>query len=845
MGERTAGPFEYFQEIHGGVNGDTIRADAQDPGLKAGTIQALAGELEGDSQKVAGQLSGDITADVQANPKTASDTAKALAAKGHYAVGLIGSFAGMVDAFDSTVNDLNHRYKSELASAMRYAGQAAAATEDKADDAKVSEASMGPAIKANLQPEYKAAVSKLDEDADSIASKFKQGATSANVRELIKAGLIPLSAAAFYPGLELTAADKTSYWRNTLGQMTSQQQVDWINAHKDELSPEAAEFVQPDVQEHFAEEVANDIKDPDDIDEDTVHLLTFFANEQPFSHQLYTDVSPDEMSDAIRSLSSDAFPVGDQRLMHDRVGDAQLYKGFLDAAGVAFATYTKGSGAYAPPSDLADTYFKAITDDDHPANAAALTMLIRHGGEQTSLDDSFMRDLTGKTYEWELSHDGDPVWGPRNDSEYGIKDPTVETGDPNDPYDDMVTGRNAADGLANLLGGMEHTPQAAKDFFMGNYDGSTQNLEERMDYLVGGGDGRTWDVADGSDDGDGLGRALEAATVGEEHRSPEGTQIASQLFQNIAEHGGKGDGTITHEWHIGPQMTDSLGAIASGYTGDIYDQLSTGNIVGGPLHLDLGDDSNETLSRVLGEMGRTDDKTGLETLTSAMMLEGKAHFGEQLDAIQGPRTLDNLDAAGLGGVQQTNGKVMGMLLHEGLQLASDEDQSAEKRQEIMSRAIDAVAGFVPGAGEGASELTKMAVDTLKDQAIDQLKESIKSQPDTDTYLDNLVMPMDQKIQTDAIDSLIEHGFLGQQDTKVGPFDGVPPEVLVGPPGHQHINPLVYSHPSTEDMTPEQKADVDKMMDAWTTYFDTKPNKLALDVTAQSEFTKYFLDPNLD
>jgi hypothetical protein len=135
-------------------------------------------------------------------------------------VGLIGSFAGMVDAFDSTVDDLNSRYKSELASAMRYAGQAA--------------------------------VAKLDDDADSIAAKFKQGATPGNVRELIAAGLIPLSAAAFYPSLELTAADKTSYWRNTLGKMTSQQQIDWINAHKDELSPEAAEvLVGPPGHQHI------------------------------------------------------------------------------------------------------------------------------------------------------------------------------------------------------------------------------------------------------------------------------------------------------------------------------------------------------------------------------------------------------------------------------------------------------------------------------------------------------------------------------------------------------------------------------------------------------------------
>jgi hypothetical protein len=102
-----------------------------------------------------------------------------------------------------------------------------------------------------------------------------------------------------------------------------------------------------------------------------------------------------------------------------------------------------------------------------------------------------------------------------------------------------------------------------------------------------------------------------------------------------------------------------------------------------------------------------------------------------------------------------------------------------------------------------------------------------------------VMPMDQKIQTNAIDSLVEHGFLGGQETKVGHFAGVPPEVLVGPPGHQHINPLVYSHPKS------QNAELDPMMDAWTKFVDSRPTNLALDVTGQAEFTKYFINPDLD
>lgn len=213
MVERTDGPFEYYRDIYPGVTGDTIRADSYDPGLHASTIAALAGELEGDSTRIATELSGDITADVQANPDTLSGAARTLAAKGHYAVGLVGSFAGMVDLFDLVVNSLNHRYKSDLASAMRYAGQAAAATEDTADDDQVSEAKMGPAIKAYLKPEYDAALTQLDDNADAVAAKFSQGPTTDNVRLLVHAGLLPLSAGVLYPGLDLTDDDRAAYFR--------------------------------------------------------------------------------------------------------------------------------------------------------------------------------------------------------------------------------------------------------------------------------------------------------------------------------------------------------------------------------------------------------------------------------------------------------------------------------------------------------------------------------------------------------------------------------------------------------------------------------------------------------
>ncbi|MET0820618.1 MAG: hypothetical protein ABWY58_06615, partial [Aeromicrobium sp.] len=144
MVDREDGPFEYYDEIYAGVTGDTIRADAQDPGLNASTLEALAGELEGDATRVASQLEGQITASVQANPETAAGPVRNLAKNGHYAVGLINSFAGMVDVFDTEVSAINRQYRSDLASALRYAGQAAAQTESETDDANATEAVMGP-----------------------------------------------------------------------------------------------------------------------------------------------------------------------------------------------------------------------------------------------------------------------------------------------------------------------------------------------------------------------------------------------------------------------------------------------------------------------------------------------------------------------------------------------------------------------------------------------------------------------------------------------------------------------------------------------------------------------------
>ncbi len=842
MVDRTDGPFEYYQDIHAGVNGDTIRADAHDPGLKAATIGALAGELESDSRQVAGQLSGDITADVQLNPDTASATARTLAAKGHYAVGLVSRFADMVDTFDTTVSSLNQRYRTDLASAMRYAGQGAAATPDPADDQQVTEAAMGPPLKAHLQPEYDAAVNKLDNDADTIATKFKQGATNDNVAELIAAGLIPLAAASFYPGLELTSEDKRAYYESTLGRMTAQEQIDWVNAHKDNLPPEAADAISPAVQEHFANDVADDIKDPDDIDGDTVNLLTFFQEQPAFSHQLYSEVSPNEMADAVRHLSLDAFPPQTgSGPGPDAVEKAELYQGFLGAAGVAFATYTKGTGTYQPPSDLADTWFNAITDEENPENAAALTLLIRHGGQQTSLDDSFITDLTGKVYEWERDHDGDPVWSPLNESlgaDYGIKDPSIDYGDdPDSSYDDLTFGNSAYDGLANLLGAMTHTPEGAQDFFMGNYDGSSESLEERMDYLIGGEHARTF----AQDDGDGLGRALQAAAVGGESRDADGTAITNELFSTIAEHSGEGDGFGPDDtWHVWNGMTDSLGTIAAGYTGDVYESLSGGVTDRGSTHLSVSPDE---LEKVLGEIGHSDDKSGLETLTAAMHMEVRNQNVEYLQGVNGPHDLASLPSTAFEGMQMKHGEVMASLLDHGLAIAEDQDKTEEARAALLSKGLDIAGGFIPGAGtvlgEGASELAKTTYDTISGEALGALSEGVANSPSstTDAYRSGAIDTVPEKLRYGAISDLYRAGYLGEQEMPSGNhFDGAADSLFTGQP--PTLRPeLLDDDGYLLDETDIPERDRAGIIDAWDNFHSSE----AWDAVYEETYTSTFYD----
>lgn len=582
------------------------------------------------------------------------------------------------------------------------------------------------------------------------------------------------------------------------GVMSVQEQINYCKNYK--LKPGDIAMISPQAQKALADQAANSIHSYNHPGEyqhptmspETVRIMQNLQGGQAFAHELFAKESPHEMAQAIEGLNAETGPGGNT--------PDSIYKGFLDASGTALATYTKATDAYAPPGGvdkLEHEWFGAITSSSNPQDGAALSLMIKSGGHETSFNQPFIRNLTGDVYEWER-HQPAGVWGSRDPHGMGVTGLT----DPN-------TGVSASDGLANLLGGMEHSPQAAQDFFQGNYPGSTQDLTQRMDYLVGGPNGRTWDAGDFSDDGQGLGRALQAACVGEAHRTVAGTQIADHLFANIAKYGGQPNTLhgFNDKWHVGPNMTDNLGVIASGYKDDLYKLMShqtAGNPVVSPHRLSDHLSINEQqLNTVLAEIGNSHSKAGLETLATSMQIECRQHNLAFLQGWQGPHTLAAItNDDGYTGLQGTNQDVMAHLVNQGSKLWSDTDHAAAERAAVISKAVDVASNFVPGGGAvmpTAHELTQSAYDAGTSQAIDQIHKAVTAPPSTSavSYVQHAEATLPNQMQNNAISDLYRTGFLGPQHTNEGHFGGISPLMFTGHPpslrdGIVDEKPLDYS-----------------------------------------------------
>ena len=625
---------------------------------------------------------------------------------------------------------------------------------------------------------------------------------------------------------------KEEYYKQTLGKMSAAEQKQWIKDHAKKLPPEAAAAVKKEVQEDLAREMAQDIHNGGVLGDRSVKVMAFLSHQQPFAHQFYSEVSPEEIAKQVRAYNDDTYPNGYQS-DHADDGDEQAYRDFLSAAGATLATYTKGTGTYAPPGDLTDRYFDAITADED-GQGAALTLLLRAGGAHDSYEPRFLSDLTGKVYDWERDQNG-PVWGPRDD------ELTVNPfGTDDDHY------RYATDGLANLLGAMEKSPDAAQKFFYEGYPDHDLGAEnDRLKYLV---TERTFSSDKFSDEGDGLGKALEAAAVGDRDDEPlfgaDGVSkrdfsadFTSDLFKTIADKSGTGDGHLgpidypDDKWHIWSGMGDELGNIGAGYSSDVYD-IVAGNPHPGPGHLDLGGDD---FDKVLGEIGRG-DKKGIETLSAGLMIEGNHRLDGAIAQYQTehpgqPVTMEALSSGGLAealrGVGGTNGEVVGHVLDKSVLVDIDDDKIQETRDAYVAKAVDVAGGFVPGAGtvlgEGASEISKSAYDLGKSEGLDLLKDQLSGSDSatSDTYVQGQRSSLDDGLKYNTINQLIRNGYFGDQHPGVPGGDHtspIPESLLVdGGNGQRVLNPGLYDADGVDSIGKEGQytpAEVAQMKKDW-------------------------------
>ncbi|MCW2838535.1 MAG: hypothetical protein JWR55_18 [Aeromicrobium sp.] len=819
--------FEKYADFNGGATAATIREAADSPSTHAATLQTLVADLADDSKAIRSTIEGDFQDATTMNLQPATAAARRLTQSGLYAVGLLNSLADTVETFDTTVDTLNQELHDNTYA--RWQAQNNRADDNSeagsgADDdgpPELSYAEIKAEEKAKLQGRYDRAHTALETEADRVAGLFEGTPDLADVKQLVLAGYIPLSMAGVWPNLQLTDDERQQAQLNTVKNMTDEEQVEYVRNTKD-IDPAIAEVITPAAQEIIANDVAKDIKDGD-VDEQTVRALQLLRDQQPFAHALYTDVEPDDISNAIRELSNHAFPGGSNPPI-DQADRAQLYQDFLAAAGGTLATYTKGTGEYKPTGDLAETWFQAIVDKDHPENAAALTLMIKHGGHESAFDPDFLGDLTDKVYDWEREHDGDPVWGPLNDQmgDYGIKDPSIDRGDSDDPYDDTVTYQTAYDGLANLLGGMEKTPEAAENFFD---DGDTtsyhdQDVNEKLHYLLSE---RRWPT----DDGDGLGIALEGATLNSRdggdddpnHLTPgeKSARLASQAVFIISHEAGRGDSAFPGDdgWQVPTGMTDSVGKMVAGYTPDVY-RVAQGNgedITGGDWIWGDGEGedrragepvgllaSNDDLAKVLQSVGRGDDKTGMQYVTTAALDYHNELNGDLMDRARmpdgsKPQSIADLRESNLDSLMDDEaargGKSLSYIMQNGFLGGKADEAASQEERDAIAKAFGVATDLVPTPqGKIAGMLTSEGLSMLGDE--------LGKQPDsvTDRWADDSDQAVKDSLNFQTYNQLLNHGFLGPDDPSGLPESAIKEDEN----GHKYIDPHLYNGDS-DDVDP--------------------------------------------
>lgn len=512
-----------------------------------------------------------------------------------------------------------------------------------------------------------------------------------------------------------------------------------------------------DAKRRAAEVVGADVTGCE-VDQTTVDILEILKDDPAFAQKLFAVVTPEQMADAIAKLSADGahvYGIGNDLQINAEKLD--LYRQFLTFAGQTLATHTKATGEYAPVENLSDVWGAALTDDEHPERAVALSLLMREGGEVASFDPAFLASVTDQVYNWELGKK------PRGAKAWNTI--ALDTGiwDPDKPADaGYPEGFDSWDVLANQFAAMANTPVASEKFFEDPdvvlVNGRSVN--EKLKYLL---IDRDWP----NDDGNSFGNALDAATThsrgpvaeGAQPPTPESraTTLLAQTFFLIDEIAPEDPGA--EGWHIPLGMTDSVGMMFASYAADFvgtYDPADSARgqwiqepTAGNPWPVSLSADS---YLDVLRELGRNPDKTGLGYAYAGVMLDyenmiNKAFVEAAPDTPVGS-IISSVDVR-----SKYVGNALADVLGYGYAGGAGKEAEDQAIKEAEAKAFSHVAGFIPIGG------TPIAAG-IKGIVVDQVESSydVHTNPVAEGYLKNKTKATHGWINNVVEDAMIRNGY---------------------------------------------------------------------------------------
>jgi hypothetical protein len=477
--------------------------------------------------------------------------------------------------------------------------------------------------------------------------------------------------------------------------------------------------------------------------------ITANQNDPYYAAAFAKALSPEELATIVKDASASC-PGGAGATALGAPGFdewSKRYKAELAALGTTLGTATRNTSPdLALPSDYAQKWVDQFTADieqdgdtirdSNQGNALALSYLLKYGTYSTPFLDKVATDA----YDYERDHDDSPVWAPKTGADYGF---------PADPDWDRQGPANL-DVLSNIMRGLSHNPDAAQHFFTQGGDekveinGHDVEINSRLKYLL---QDRTWSRDRMSDEGDGLGDALRAASTTFRNRLESGETSATIASQTIALLGDKtGDGAHGGHWYLfgggssaGWKMPTALRSdvadILASYVPDLfreyhnsdrpsdsvppwYQTSNSQGVEGDPFGMSLNHDDLSKVIQTLGE-----DSANIDKISTSVLAYNQYQLGHLFAGISDPETkvaiLEGKDWPPLTATMQMGPDVLRNLFSDAYTGDDRQEKIDKANKDALNKFID-LAGSLPVVNI-TNKAGSWAFSAIKGQVLDQLK----------------------------------------------------------------------------------------------------------------------------